>query len=173
MLRNVRRNGTRSGFDYGDDSVLDRSVLDVHRGKFPRSRAGATRPASDHPSLVLCGRLSCSPYHRGQARGITPYSIWRWPHSAIATAVRRTPMTVSFLDSRRQVMKRRTYLLAMTAVLAWTAPIGFTPAQATVTATGSQVYARPFLNYVHCRRVYHYSWSMRRGKRVLRYHVCP
>ena len=70
-------------------------------------------------------------------------------------------------------MKRRTYLLAMTAMLAWTAPVGFTPAQATVTATGLQVYAKPTLNYVHCRRVYHYSWSIKRGKRVLRYHVCP
>jgi hypothetical protein len=69
-------------------------------------------------------------------------------------------------------MKALIYSMAV-AILPYVSASSITPAQATVTATGLQVYARPFLNYVHCRRVYHYSWSMRRGKRVLRYHVCP
>jgi hypothetical protein len=68
-------------------------------------------------------------------------------------------------------MKALIYSMAV-AVLACVAPIGFTPARATVTASNLQAEGLPS-TAVHCRRVYHCDWDRRGNVKIRRCHVCP
>ena len=69
-------------------------------------------------------------------------------------------------------MKWPIYLSAAMIMLTATAALGDTPARAMIATTDLKGSAKAYLNYIHCRRVYHCYWTVRGYGRVRRCHVC-
>ena len=69
-------------------------------------------------------------------------------------------------------MQRLIYSIATAALLASIATIGFTPAQATITAPDRNVYGGSSATPVHCQKKYHCHWRGSGANRSKHCHIC-
>ena len=68
-------------------------------------------------------------------------------------------------------MKRLVYSVAVTALLAGTVTIAFTPAQA-ITAPDRKSYVGSSVAPVHCQKKYHCHWKGEGANRTKNCHIC-
>jgi hypothetical protein len=69
-------------------------------------------------------------------------------------------------------MKRLIYSAAAAALVAGIVTIGFTPAQATITAPDRKLYAGSSVTPVHCQKKYHCHWRGEGANRTKHCHIC-
>ena len=69
-------------------------------------------------------------------------------------------------------MKRLIYSVAAAALLAGIATIGFTPAQATISAPDRNAYGGSSATPVHCQKAYHCHWRGTGANREKHCHIC-
>jgi hypothetical protein len=69
-------------------------------------------------------------------------------------------------------MKRLIYSVAAAALLAGLATIGFTPAQATISAPDRKLYVGSSVTPVHCQKKYNCHWRGEGANRSKHCHIC-
>ena len=69
-------------------------------------------------------------------------------------------------------MQRLIYSITAAALLAGIATIGFTPAQATITAPDRNAYGGSSATPVHCQKKYHCHWRGSGANRNKHCHIC-